>query len=297
MARKIGTQRKNGKTVDITVEDNVKTVSANVDADERSRKEKAKSRFGAAGVEAVQRDIAAEREAQALGTPEGQLNAANVNLQNQANEAIAKTQAENAAFDARVREDPALATSLQELGNVPAQQATTGGQIVEPDAFNVLPGVAGGAAGVTAAASTTGAALGLATLPAIVPAAVGAGAAILAKVTFDERQKVKEFNKRTSEAPDRFNAIIEGVNKGTLDPKEAIRLFNEQKKEILINQANLKAEVMNSITKSLGTPGDELEAVNTFVDFQLGNYEADLLASIKAPNPTRQFSYTTEVIT
>lgn len=177
--------------------------------------------------------------------------------------------------------------NLDEISSYsPNAQPTTGGQLTPPNPINVGAGVAGGLGTAGGAALVGGAAV---SFPV---AAVGTVLATGALLVGEERQKVKEFSTITKKAPNNFNAIIEGVNKGLYDRQTAMRMWATEKDKIYTNQANIKAQTENELTKFLSDPGEELIAIDDFVTNQLPLLDLDLATSLAAPDPNRQFTYT-----
>lgn len=159
----------------------------------------------------------------------------------------------------------------------------------------IIPEVLSSVGSKAATGAAIGATAGLATggtlsLPAAGVGAIGGAvygaATILSHLKEEAIQNTKVQKISASKAQTNIKAIIDGVNKGLVDPVDAVDLYNREIAKIDRAERNLKLlEEKDWLSKAK----DELIAIQTFNDVGRAQSAALLNAAIIRPNPAQNY--------
>lgn len=170
---------------------------------------------------------------------------------------------------------------------------------------NIAPEIGANILQKGAAGAATGAATGAiagSVVPIIGTAAGAAGGAIagavggvvvgavniLGTLKEEEKQNVRIAYKSYTTSKTNIKAIIDGINKGALDPVDAVDLYNRELAKIDAAQRDLKALAEREwLTKAK----DELVAIESFNAAQRATTSARLQLAIMQPNPNQNFDF------
>ena len=185
---------------------------------------------------------------------------------------------------------PVTKTILDEYGN--AKTIT----VNEPLGENELPPGTTSNVGAALATGAAGTAAGIAIKSAVggsagTAALVGLGIGSIGKFTLGKRQNVKEAKKTLTSSKTVMNKILDGVNKGYIDPVTAVAAWNTQLQDIRTANRILKHETDGFVSKFISSGGDELiefEKFNQILPF----LNSELTNAIDVPNPNKQFDLT-----
>lgn len=163
-------------------------------------------------------------------------------------------------------------------------QGATGAAAVGGAVFGAKTGAAAGAALGTAVpviGNIAGAIGG-----AVIGGAVGAVGGAYTKVSIQKRQSVKEATKVFSQAKTNKNEILNMVNAGLLSEGQARGLWQEEKQNIASAHAYLFRQSQNDLDAFLGSPGDELIQVESYLALDT-QYDLEFEKSLLQPNPLK----------
>lgn len=150
--------------------------------------------------------------------------------------------------------------------------------------------IGGGLKGA-AAGGTAGAAVG-ALFPPAMPftaagGAIGGGAfGLLAKISSDKKQNVKEAYTVANTANSNIIKIINWANSGKISASQAVEMFNEEETNLLIAEKNIKRLNDGDIDKFTGQGGEEAAKIEGMIRL-MDSKKAMLYDAIVQPNPNK----------
>ena len=197
---------------------------------------------------------------------------------------------EGGITSSKVREIAALTSqrigtqaALQQIGNLPqSNEPQIQGGIIPPlSSFEqIAPNLISTGIGAGLGALVGGPA------GAAVGAFIGGGPSIISSLKENEIQNTKTEYAGFIKSQSTLKSIIDGLNKGYLDPIDAVNLYNSELSRIDVAERNLKAL---SEREWLSKSKDELIKIQAFNETQRPLIENMLRQALQTPNPNQIF--------